>query len=103
MTKKYGLHGKLTATDGNKDALASILVKASKLVFTMKGCHVYFISEDKNDPAAVWVTEVWDSKEDHDNSLQVPGVRELITQAMPLLAEKPQKAQELDILGGALR
>ncbi|WP_242916124.1 putative quinol monooxygenase [Pontibacter liquoris] len=100
MTKKYGLHGKLTAAAGQKDKLASILLEASRLVSTAKGCQVYLISEDKNEPDAVWVTEVWDSKEDHDDSLKVAGVRELIGQATPILAGQPQKGQELTILGG---
>ena len=97
---KYGLHGKLRATAGNGDQLAAILLKASKLVATAPGCHLYLISRDQDDPQAVWVTEVWDSKEDHDNSLNVEGVRELIAQAMPILDGLPQKGQELDVLGG---
>ncbi len=43
----------------------------------------------------------WDSKADHDNSLQVAGVKELISQAMPILDGRPEKGQELEILGGA--
>lgn len=66
-----------------------------------EGCRIYLISIDKTDPDAVWITEVWDSKEDHDNSLKYPGVKELISQAMPLLDGMPQKGQELDIIGGA--
>ena len=99
--KKYGLHGKLKASEGNGAKLASILLEASRLVSTAKGCHLYIISEDKNEKDAVWVTEVWDSKEDHDDSLKVEGVRELISQAMPILDGPPQKGQELEILGGA--
>jgi quinol monooxygenase YgiN len=98
---KYGLHGKLTATAGNQDKLASILLQAATLVSTAKGCHLYLVSQDNSDPDAVWITEVWDSKEDHDSSLHAPGVKELITQAMPLLNGRPQKGQELEILGGA--
>lgn len=98
---KYGLHGKLSATAGNGDKLASILLEAAKLVSTAKGCHVYMVSKDHSDEDAVWVTEAWDSKEDHDNSLQVAGVKELISQAMPLLNGRPEKGQELEILGGA--
>lgn len=97
---KYGLHGKLTATEGNADKLAAILLEASKLVSSAKGCHLYMVSRDESDPNAVWVTEAWDSREDHANSLQVPGVRELIGQAMPILNGMPQKGQELQILGG---
>lgn len=98
---KYGLHGKLTATAGNADKLASILLEAAKLVSTAKGCRLYMVSKDHSDEDAVWVTEAWDSKEDHDNSLQVAGVKELISQAMPLLNGRPEKGQELEILGGA--
>jgi quinol monooxygenase YgiN len=100
MTSRYGLHGKLTATEGNADKLTSILLEASKLVSTAKGCQLYFISKDSNDKNSVWITEAWDSKEDHDNSLHVEGVRELITQALPILARQPEKGQELEIIGG---
>ncbi|MBC5774311.1 antibiotic biosynthesis monooxygenase [Pontibacter sp. KCTC 32443] len=101
MTTRYGLHGKLSATEGNRDKLAAILLEAAKLVSTAKGCQLYLVSIDKDDNNAVWVTEAWDSKEDHDNSLKVAGVRELIAQAMPILAGPPQKGQVLEILGGA--
>lgn len=101
MSTRYGLHGKLTATEGNRDKLATILLEASRLVSTAQGCQLYMVSIDGDDENAVWVTEAWDSKQDHDNSLQVAGVRELIGQAMPLLAGMPQKGQELQILGGA--
>ncbi|RDV13436.1 antibiotic biosynthesis monooxygenase [Pontibacter diazotrophicus] len=99
--KRYGLHGKLTATEGNGDKLSSILLQASELVSTAKGCHLYMVSKDKSDRNAVWVTEVWDSQEDHDNSLNVEGVRDLIAQAMPILSGRPEPGQELEILGGA--
>ncbi|MDX5435579.1 MAG: antibiotic biosynthesis monooxygenase [Pontibacter sp.] len=97
----YLLHGKLTATPGQGQQLVAILLQASKLVATAQGCQLYLVSQSPNDTDTVWVTEVWDSKTDHDNSLQVPGVRELISQAMPILAGMPQKGQELEILGGA--
>ncbi|EJF08917.1 MULTISPECIES: putative quinol monooxygenase [Pontibacter] len=98
---KYGLHGKLQATAGNGDKLAAILLQAAQLVSTAKGCLLYLVSQDQETPDGVWVTEVWDSKEDHDNSLQVAGVKELIGQAMPLLAGRPEKGQVLEVLGGA--
>ncbi|MGI9541816.1 MAG: putative quinol monooxygenase [Cyclobacteriaceae bacterium] len=98
---RYGLHGKLKAKESKGDELAAILLEASQLVAPAKGCHLYIVSKDQNDADAVWVTEVWDSKEDHDNSLTVKGVRELIGQAMPLLDGPPEKGQELTILGGA--
>lgn len=97
----YGLHGKLSATPANGDKLAQILLRAADLVSTAPGCQLYLVSRDNTAPDDVWVTEVWDSQEAHDNSLQVPGVRELIGEAMPLLAGKPEKGQVLEVLGGA--
>ncbi|HEX8548076.1 MAG TPA: antibiotic biosynthesis monooxygenase family protein [Cytophagaceae bacterium] len=97
---KYLLNGKLTAKEGQQNELAEILIEASKLVSSAKGCRLYVIAVDRNESNIVFVTEIWDSKEDHDNSLKVEGVRELIMKAMPLLDGMPTKGQELEILGG---
>ena len=97
----YLLQGKLTAKSGLKRQLAEILMEASHLVATASGCKLYLISEDENKGIEdVFVTEIWNSKEDHDNSLKITGVKELIALAIPILEEMPQKGQELRILGG---
>jgi quinol monooxygenase YgiN len=98
---RYLLHGKLTAKEGNSDQLASILLEASKLVSTANGCILYVVSKDVADQNAVWVTEIWNCKEDHGNSLKEDRVRALISQAIPILDGQPTKGQELQILGGA--
>ncbi|CAN5729916.1 antibiotic biosynthesis monooxygenase [soil metagenome] len=98
--KKYGLHGKLKATVGKGEELASILKEASALVSTAKGCHLYMVSQDPKDGDAIWVTEVWDSKEDHDQSLHIAGVRELISKAIPILDGQPEKGVELAVIAG---
>jgi quinol monooxygenase YgiN len=95
---KYGLHGKLKATAGNGRHLADILLEASRLVSTAKGFGLYMVSLDQEDQDAVIVTEVWDSKEDHDNSLKSAEVKALIGRAMPLLAEMPKGGQVLEVL-----
>ncbi len=100
MENKYLLHGKLTAKAGQQKELADILIQASQLLSTAKGCQFYVVSYDKEDEASVYVTEIWDSKTDHDDSLKVEGVRELIIKAMPILDGPPTKGQELEVLGG---
>ena len=97
---KYLLHGRLTAKKGQGNELADILIEASNLIKTAKGCNLYVVSNDGNVENDVWVTEIWDSKEDHDNSLNVPGVKELIGRAMPVLEDMPEKGQELQLIGG---
>jgi quinol monooxygenase YgiN len=49
------------------------------------------IGKDESDANSVYITEIWDSKEDHDNSLKVEGVRELIMKVMPILDGQPNK------------
>jgi len=97
----YLLHGKLTAKAGHRDTLAKMLLEASRLVATAKGCKVYVIGKDEKEEDSVFITEIWDSKEDHDNSLKIESVRELILKVMPIIDGQPQKGQELEILGGA--
>ena len=75
-----------------------MLVEASNLVSTAKGCKLYLVSTVPSQDA-VTVYEIWESKEDHGNSLNVEGVRELITKAMPLMNGKPERT-ELSLLGG---
>lgn len=101
MANKYLLHGKLTAQAGHRKTLANILREASELVAKAKGCRLYVISKEEADSDSLYVTEIWDSKEDHDNSLKIEAVRALIMKAMPLLAGPPTKGQELEVLGGA--
>ncbi len=98
--KKYGLHGSLKAQQGKGKQLSAILLEAATLVSTSKGCQLYLISADNAELDTVWVTEVWDSKEDHDESLNLAGVKELIGKALPILEGMPQKGQELNVLGG---
>ncbi len=97
---KYGLSVKFKSTVNNGEKLSSILLKASELVSTAKGCKLYLVSLDSEDSDTVWTTEIWDSKEDHTNSLSIIGVKELISQAMPLLVTPPVKVKEIKILGG---
>ena len=99
MANKYGLYGKLQAQAGKGKELGEILLKAAELVEKAKGCHLYLVGKTADNPDGIYVIEVWDSKEDHDNSLKLPGVRELITQAMPILHGKPEGIT-LEVLGG---
>ncbi len=97
---KYGLSVRFKSTESNRDKLSSILLKASELVSSAKGCQMYLVSLDHEDPETVWTTEIWDSKQDHDDSLKVIGVKELISQAMPLFSAPPEKCREIQIIGG---
>jgi quinol monooxygenase YgiN len=96
---KYALIAKFKAHSGKRDELVSILMHASKLVSNAKGCHQYIIYKDSKDESSIYVSEIWDSKEDHDNSLKIEGCMELISKAIPLIDGKPESTG-LEVIGG---
>ena len=79
----YGLIGKMLTVDGKRNELLDILLKATG---RMPGCHSYVVAKDVTDANAIWITEVWDTKENHDASLSLPAVKEAIAKARPLIA-----------------
>jgi quinol monooxygenase YgiN len=95
---KYGLSGSFTAVEGKGDELSMILSDAANLMKTAKGCLIYVVGQESNNKDVIHVFEVWDSKEDHDDSLHIDGVRELIGKAMPIIEGKPSGI-EIDIAG----
>ena len=79
----YGMIGRMTATPGQRDTLLAILLEGTS---DMPGCRSYVIAVEPGDADAIWITEVWDSKELHDASLALPAVRAAIAKARPIIA-----------------
>lgn len=86
----YGLVGELKAVPGKRAELVGYLLEGSG---AMPGNLAYIVAEDLSDPDAIWITEVWRSKADHDNSLSLPAVREVIAKARPLIAGMGTQAE----------
>ena len=94
----YGLQGKMLAKAGQRDALLTILLDASRGA-PMPGCRLYVVSEIPAEPDAIAITEVWDDREAHQASLQLESVRALIAKARPFIASMEQPV-ELRPIGG---
>jgi len=92
----YGLIGKMTAVPGQRDALAKILLGGTG---EMPGCLSYIIAQDPDDADALWITEVWDSRESHQASLQLPDVQAAIAQGRPLIAGFSNRVETTPIGG----
>lgn len=86
----YGLTGKLTAVPGKGDELVAAMLKAADLVADAPGCEMYLVSTSPDHADTVWITELWRSEGDHDASLHIDGVGELIAQVRPILAGPPE-------------
>ncbi len=79
----YGLIGKMMAVPGQREALVAILLEG---VAGMPGCLSYIVARDPADADGLWVTEVWESQEQHRASLTLPAVQAAITRGRPLIA-----------------
>jgi quinol monooxygenase YgiN len=82
-SKMYGLIGKATCVPGKREEFIGVLLEG---VGSMPGCLSYVVARDPKDPDAIWITEVWDSKESHAASLQLPAVRQAIAKGRPMIA-----------------
>ena len=100
---KYLLLGKLLAKQGSRDELTSIMMRASALMKEKAdGCELYLVGHSEGDENAVFITELWTTKANHEASLMVEGVRDLIGEAIPILAEMPTKGQEIEVMSTTL-
>ena len=79
----YGLIGRMIAVPGQRDALAAILLDGTR---RMPGCLSYVVATDPAHDDALWISEVWESREHHEASLALPAVRDAITRGRPLIA-----------------
>ena len=95
---KYGYFGSMKAQPGHRDEVVRILLTVSEGLRAV-GCHLYVVGVADDDDQTIWVNEVWDSKEHHDASLQLPETRAAIGRAMPLLTGE-FTSREITVLGG---
>jgi len=94
----YGYIGSMRIKPGHRDEVAAILVRASAELPQL-GCQLYVVSLSDSDDDVIWVSEVWQTKEEHDASLQTAEAREMIDKTMPMLAGE-LTSQELTVVGG---
>ena len=92
----HGLIGKAVAIEGKRDELIKILLDG---VSGMPGCLSYVVAKDPVDKNAIWITEVWDSKESHAASLKLPSVKAAIAKGRPLFASF-EMSQTTEPVGG---
>jgi quinol monooxygenase YgiN len=79
----FGLIAKIKTVPGQRNALIAILVEGTA---AMPGCLSYVVANDVADNDAIWVTEVWASRESHRASLSLPAVQQAIAKGRPLIA-----------------
>ncbi|MEO7531412.1 MAG: antibiotic biosynthesis monooxygenase [Sediminibacterium sp.] len=99
---QYALYTHFTTHHHKGDSLLKILLKANQIVSAAKGCRLYIVNYDIANKDSIWVTELWDSQEDHAISLTLDGCKELIVEAAPLLASEPKQIILMPVGGKGL-
>lgn len=87
---EYGLIGQMIAQPGQRAALIAIL---SAGTIDMPGNMGYLIGEDSANPDAIWIVEIWETKDAHAASLALPSVQAAIAKGRPLIAGFGSRAE----------
>jgi quinol monooxygenase YgiN/mannose-6-phosphate isomerase-like protein (cupin superfamily) len=93
---------KLTAHEGQGDALAQLMLQVAESLSGFPGCELYVINRSPSEPDVVWVTELWLSQKAIDTSLQMlqsEDGKARGEQVMALLEGPPERI-DLEPLGG---
>ncbi len=93
---KFGLIGQMLAQPGKRDELVGYLTAATG---NMPGCLSYVVALDTANPDALWITEVWDSRESHTAWLKLPAMRTAVARARPIIAGFPQHFETIPVAG----
>ena len=95
----FGLIGKMTATPGKREELIGLLLEGTE---GMPGCLSYIVATDPAEPDALWITEVWDTRESHAASLKLPAVQAAIAKGRPLIAGFSDRVETAPLGGHGL-
>ncbi|MFC0509061.1 putative quinol monooxygenase [Micromonospora costi] len=94
----YGYVNSMRTRPGQRDEVVAILLEGVDGL-RAAGCHLYAVGVVDDDPDLIRVSEIWESREHHDRSLQLPETKAAIARAMPMLTGE-FASQEMTVVGG---
>jgi quinol monooxygenase YgiN len=97
------MYGKAPAEPGRRDALLGVLLEAAETLGDMPECELYIVNTAPDESDAIWVTELWASKEAHARSLERDDLRALIQRGRPLIAGMGEQVRLTPVGGKALQ
>jgi quinol monooxygenase YgiN/mannose-6-phosphate isomerase-like protein (cupin superfamily) len=95
-----GRYVKLSARLGRGDELAEEMLRVAERLSGAPGCELYLINRAPAEPDVIWVTEIWSSQEQLEQTLDSDAARERIAQIRELL-DGPVERIDVEPLGGA--
>ena len=95
----YGIIGKLVAKPGERDELIEVLLEGTR---NMPGCLAYVVARDANDEDSIWVTEVWEDRDSHRSSMDLPQVQDAMKRGRPLIEGFGERFETIPVGGVGL-
>lgn len=83
--RRFGLITKFTAFRGRQEYLAEILVNAGDEMEELEGCQFYIVNLANERDTDIYVYELWESQEAHQDSLTLNVTQALIQKAKPYI------------------
>jgi quinol monooxygenase YgiN len=99
-TMTFANVGTLGTQPGRRDEVAAILTRTSSDLGS-NGCLLYEVGINEDSPNTVFVMELWESQQAHQDSLELPSVQAAIAEAMPLL-NGDMGGNQFDVVGSPL-
>ncbi|MFF2275714.1 putative quinol monooxygenase [Agromyces sp. NPDC058126] len=93
--------GRLGVQPGARDQVIEILTRPGAEL-GQHGCLLYEVGFNDEQPDFVYVSELWESAEAHQASLELPEVRASIAEVMPLLSGD-HDGHRFQVVGSPLR
>ena len=93
--------GFLGVKPGHRDAVVEILIRSNPELKAI-GCVSYEVGINSDFPNTVFIAELWQSLEAHQESLGLPSVQAAIKEAMPFLSGE-MSGNKFSIVGSPLR
>ena len=92
----FGLISQMNVIPDKRDELVRIIAEATR---GMPGCLSYVIAKDAARDDAIWITEIWNNRESHASSLNLPAVQAAMTKGRPLITGMGIRAETLPVAG----
>ena len=91
-------YGRAVAREGSADELAERLLAAADGLAGDRGCELYLVNREADNPNVLWVTELWRSQADLDAALEKIRGSDDVSAVLALVED--YQMIELDLLGG---
>ncbi len=83
MKQRYAQHAKMITQPGKREEVVQTLSKSLEVLENTPGC-IYYLISTTQEPDTIWISELWNSKEDKDALATNPETARTMKELMPL-------------------